>query len=138
MLVWQRQVVVTCFRDDASKSGRNSLFARSTRLNASRDFARVYRKGQSAKSRLFRIAWLPATRTRIAVVTGRKVSTRAVVRNLLKRRVRAIAAALLPSLRPIELIIQLQPNATATTSFDDLKIELTALLVRLQLITIAK
>ncbi len=87
------------------------MFARASRLNAARDFAKVYRKGQSARSRLFRIAWLPAARTRIAVVTGRKVSAKAVVRNRLKRQVQAAAAALAPTLAPTELIIQLQAAA---------------------------
>lgn len=104
------------------------MFARAGRLSASRDFARIYRKGQAARSRLFRFAWMPAVRTRIAVVTGRKVSTKAVVRNRLKRQVRGSLRTLLSQLAPVDLIVQLQPPIVDTTSYQEITTELTELL----------
>ncbi len=91
------------------------MFARAARLHASRDFAKVYRKGQSARSRLFRLAWIAGTKPRVAVVIGRKVSTKAVTRNRLKRQTQAAAAALYPNLAPADLILQIQPAAVGTT-----------------------
>lgn len=120
--------------DDVPRVGRESLFKRAERLNASRDFARIYRKGQSARDRLFRLAWMPSTKTHIAVVTGRKVSTKAVIRNRLKRQVRAAVAELKPQLRPIDLIIQLQPGMTTTLKYTDIKIDLADLFGRSSLL----
>jgi ribonuclease P protein component len=110
------------------------LFKRAERLNASRDFARIYRKGQSARDRLFRLAWLPSAKTHIAVVTGRKVSTKAVIRNRLKRQVRAAAAELIPKLRSTDLIIQLQPGMTTELSYAAIKTDLADLLNRSKLL----
>mgnify|MGYP001596760055 FL=1 len=110
------------------------MFARTGRLNSSRDFARIYRKGQAARSSLFRIAWMTAARTRVAVVTGRKVSTKAVVRNRFKRQVRAAIRALLSRLQPVDLIIQLQPAMIVGTSYETLATDLQTLLERSKLI----
>ena len=119
--------------DDALRAGRESLFKRAERLNASRDFARIYRKGQSARDRLFRLAWIPSTKTHIAVVTGRKVSTKAVIRNRLKRQVRSAASELVPQLKTIDLIIQLQPDMTTQLSYAAIKTDLADLLGRADL-----
>jgi ribonuclease P protein component len=77
---------------------------------------------------------MPATRTRIAVVTGRKVSTKAVVRNRLKRQVRAAMAELLVQLKPTDLIIQLQPGMTTALSYQSIKTDLIELLAKAKLI----
>lgn len=110
------------------------MFAHAGRLSASRDFARIYRKGQAARSRLFRFAWMPAGRTRIAVVTGRKVSTKAVVRNRLKRQVRGALRVLLPRLTPADLIVQLQPSIIEVAHYQALATELTEALRRAKLL----
>ena len=88
------------------------MLPRSHRLHNSRDIARVYRKGRSAGSDLFRLAWIVSNRTesRVAVVTSRKLSTKAVRRNLLKRQIRGIIHELLPALAHIDLIIQILPR----------------------------
>jgi len=85
------------------------------RLHTDREIQRVYQKGRSARSDLFRVAWLESRSltSRIAVVTSRKLSTKAVRRNLLKRRVRAIVHGLLSKLTRIDLVIQILPTAIA-------------------------
>lgn len=108
------------------------MLARAARLNASRDFARIYRKGQSARSRLFRIAWQPSSKLRIAIVTGRKVSTKAVIRNHIKRQVGGIVYDLLPKFQSVDLIIQLQPNAQ--TTYQELELGLRELLTKSRLL----
>lgn len=88
------------------------MLPRSNRLTADRDITRIYRKGRSSRSDLFRVQWLPSRSTtpRVAVVTSRKLSTKAVKRNLLKRQVRGIVAGLLPRLTPTDIVIQILPR----------------------------
>lgn len=107
------------------------MLPRAKRLTAAREFARIYRTGQSAKSRLFRVSWDTRTPSpRVAVVASRKLSTRAVKRNLAKRRVRAAVARLFPLLRPVNLVIQLQPLPVDAFAFPAVETELRGLLER--------
>lgn len=88
------------------------MLSRSARLSNARDFARIYRHGRSARSDFFRLNWLASQRVgaRIAIITSRKLSTKAVRRNLLKRQVRSILREFYPALERIDLIIQLLPR----------------------------
>ena len=88
------------------------MLPRRNRLAASRDIARTYQKGRSLRSGLFRLSYLPNRQSvpRVAVVTSRKLSTKAVRRNLLKRQVRGIVHDLLPRLAPSDIVIQLLPS----------------------------
>lgn len=96
------------------------------RLRRSRDFSQVYRQGRKAASAhlLVRVCSLaPAANAkpgvpsdpapRIGIVVSLKVHKRAVVRNRLKRQVRAALRTLLPRLRPAQwIVISLKPQAT--------------------------
>ncbi|PZV04448.1 MAG: ribonuclease P protein component [Leptolyngbya sp.] len=96
------------------------------RLRRSRDFSQVYRQGRKAASAhlLMRVCSLPPTANanpgvssypapRIGIVVSLKVHKRAVVRNRLKRQVRAALRTLLPRLRPAQwIVISLKPEAT--------------------------
>jgi ribonuclease P protein component len=94
------------------------------RLRRSRDFSRVYRQGRKAVSaHLVVRAWAlpaqagaagnPMSSPQIGVVVSLKVHKRAVVRNRLKRQVRAALRTLLPRLNPdLWVVINLRPEAT--------------------------
>ena len=112
------------------------MLPRAKRLTAAREFTRIYRTGQSAKSRLFRVSWEPSRsgNAHVAVVVGRKLSTRAVVRNLAKRRVRAAVAQLFPNLHPVNLIIQLQTQPIDAFAFSTITRELRELLCRMNIL----
>lgn len=145
-------MAVRSWRDDAPK-GESALLPATNRLHKDRDINRVYQKGRSARSDLFRLSWLPSrgTQPRIAVVTSRKLSTKAVRRNLLKRQTRGIVKELLPRLQAIDLVVQILPTiigqaapkrrddarkvAQALLGYDRLKTDLCALLERSRLIT---
>lgn len=66
------------------------MFPRSWRLTRQRDVQRVYRQGQGAASRFLFVRTLPnrLNQPRLAVIIGKKVAKKAVVRNRLKRLVR--------------------------------------------------
>ena len=102
------------------------------RLRRSRDFSKVYRLGHKAVSAHLVVRVLeaakpedqaisqadtPPIQTRpvlgqVGIVVSQKVSKRAVVRNRLKRQVRAIMAQLLPQLRPhLWVVVNLRPGA---------------------------
>ena len=76
------------------------MLARRFRLVSPRDFALIYKTSRRRTSRYFliRLARGRSPVTRLAVVVSTKVSKRAVVRNRLKRQVRAVARELLPNL----------------------------------------
>ena len=90
-----------------------------SRLRRSRDFARVYQRGRrfSSNSLGVRTYRRPGTQTapppaRIGISISQKVSKRAVVRNRLKRQLRAVCRQLLPQLQPgWDLVIVVRPAA---------------------------
>nr|WP_278003540.1 ribonuclease P protein component [Nodosilinea sp. TSF1-S3] len=96
------------------------------RLRRSQQFSQVYRQGRKAVSahlivRLWALPAAPGAGTStpssagpcVGIVVSLKVHKRAVVRNRLKRQVRAALRALLPRLSPaLWIVISLKPEAT--------------------------
>lgn len=66
------------------------MFPRLWRLTRKRDFDKIYRLGHKTASSFLFIRYLPnrLNHPRLAVVIGRKVNKKAVVRNRLKRLIR--------------------------------------------------
>lgn len=113
------------------------------RLRRSRDFSQVYRQGRKAASaHLLLRVWSvpPAAKAgvpndpapRIGIVVSLKVHKRAVVRNRLKRRVRAALRTLLPRLHPAQwIVISLKPEA-AECEYGEFLRELEQLFTKLE------
>ena len=108
------------------------------RLRRSREFSQVYRQGRNAVSAhlVVRVSSLPATPSepmpRLGIVVGLKVHKRAVVRNRLKRQVRAALRTLLPRLKPsLWVVINLRPEAVQCEYGEFLR-ELEQLLTKLE------
>ncbi len=99
------------------------MLERALRLNNSRDIARVYKKGQFANGELFRIKFLRSHlgRPRLTVVVGLKFSKKAVVRNLVKRRVRAYLKDVSDQLGSFDIVIM--PKILDVGRFDYSAIE---------------
>lgn len=106
------------------------------RLKRSSDFSRVYRLGQKGVSKHFvvrvlmplpeaqpvqagplclegpNLARFQSGPVKVGIVVSQKVSKRAVVRNRLKRQVRAILAGFIPDFKPhLWVVINLRPGA---------------------------
>lgn len=98
---------------------------RQNRLRTSDGYARIYRTGVRARRRALTAIvapQAPATGPRIGVVCSRTVGN-AVVRNRVKRRLRAAAGPLVPQLRP-DVLVVLQGNThTATEDFRALHVQ---------------
>lgn len=110
-----------------------SVLPKTHRLRRTGDFSKVYRLGRKAVSAhlvvrvweslspsavasssadAMRVSAPPPSPQRVGIVVSLKVSKRAVVRNRLKRQVRAIMAQLLPHLPPhLWVVITLRPGA---------------------------
>jgi len=107
------------------------MFPKEQRLKKSQEIITVLRKGTRRNAPVVACSFLsrPGTVTRTAVIVGTKVSKLAVVRNLCKRRVRAILeAATLPE---GDLVIQLRPGSQ-NLSFDQLQAQVTQCLRQLR------
>jgi ribonuclease P protein component len=67
-------------------------FPKQDRIRATRDFERVFRQGKKKQGRLVCLHYLynNEDRTRVGITVSKKVDKRAVVRNLIKRRLREI------------------------------------------------
>lgn len=74
------------------------MLPQENRLRLRRDFDAVYQRGFRRGSRCFtlRVLKRPEQPTRIGISISRKVSKRAVVRNRIKRQIRAILRIFLP------------------------------------------
>lgn len=72
------------------------------RLKHWRDFKTIYSQGKRFRGSIFTIILLPqpAAPTKIGISISRKVSKKAVVRNLIKRRIRHACRTLLPQVTP--------------------------------------
>lgn len=99
------------------------MLPKHNRLRRSQQFSQVYRQGRKATSAhlIVRLWALPAPGKPaprppspcIGIVVSLKVHKRAVVRNRLKRQVRAALRTLLPRLSPaLWIVISLKPEAT--------------------------
>ncbi len=68
------------------------MFPRAQRIRASRDILAVFRRGERARTGPVSLFYLPLLggETRVTVIADKKVSKKAVVRNQVKRQVRAI------------------------------------------------
>ena len=114
------------------------------RLRRDRDFKKVYEKGirrsglylslralcrqkEAGKSESYDLR-KPSQETRIGISISKKVSKGAVVRNRIKRQIRAAARHLLPKISPgWDLVIVVKPRAVGC-NYDDFLQELEQLL----------
>ena len=81
------------------------------RINHSDDFRRVFRRGKKHHSDLGLIVVIPAEGpARLGVVVSKAVGG-AVVRNRVKRLVRAAFAQLLPELGPVDVVVKAAASA---------------------------
>ena len=96
------------------------MFAQERRIRTTRDIISVLRRGNRRSLGVVACSFLrkPATLSRVAVIVDNKVSKKAVVRNLLKRRVRAVLEQ--HSLPSGDIIIRLYKGADAL-SFEQLQ-----------------
>jgi ribonuclease P protein component len=78
------------------------VLPQNNRLRHRRDFDAVYRLGFRRSSRCFNLRVLkrPEQPTQIGISISKKVSKRAVVRNRIKRQIRAILRIFLPHTKP--------------------------------------
>lgn len=94
---------------------------RGNRLKRWQDFQQVYRHGKRYGSPHFLLRALPVTvglnASQIGISVSQKVSKKAVVRNRLKRQVRAAIRPLLPQIEPgWKIIVSVRPQAVKCKS----------------------
>ena len=94
------------------------MLQRANRLRRSNDYRRVYSQGRTVSGNYLILKYRPgaASVPRIGVVVGSKVSKRAVVRNLIRRRLREILrldVPLIPGI--IDIILTAKPQSKDST-----------------------
>jgi len=101
-------------------------------LKKKNDFAHVTRGGRTAASQHLVLRFMTNQReeSRVGFVCGKKVAKRAVARNKIKRRLREIVRALLPSIKPgFDLVFLTRPGA-ADLEFEEMGLIVEGLLER--------
>ena len=95
------------------------------RLRHEKDIKTLFARGKSVFGSMVGIKIRPNSLplSRFAVVAGVKVSKKAVVRNRLKRQVRAIIHEVLGNVRPGYDVLLFLKSSAVDKSFDDLKKE---------------
>ena len=112
------------------------------RLKRRSDFKTVYQQGVRRYSRHLILRAVPIvpesldqpSPTKIAVSVSRKVSKKAVVRNRLKRLVRASFLALLPQIPPNWLMVVILKKEAQECKYEHFLRELEELLIKLKII----
>lgn len=113
------------------------MLAKTARVRNAAEFDRIFRRGQSRYGRYLGVRAL-APGTAFAVpqagfIVGRRVDSRAVGRNRLKRRLRAIVRERYAALRPAGFAVIAKPSA-ARCSYQELDAELGELLQSLDVL----
>jgi ribonuclease P protein component len=97
------------------------MLPRKHRLSADKDVTRVLRKGRAVFTNLVGVKAAPNDIgvVRTAVVVSTKVHKRATERNLIKRRIRAVLANLIPEIKaPVDIVIMAQNEAIGRKQAD--------------------
>ena len=95
-----------------------------TRLTDSPEFERVYKQGTAYRGKLISVHAFPSEigRPRLGLSVSKKVGN-AVVRNVVKRRLREIFRSQLPEIREeLDFVISARPSASGAT-YQELEIE---------------
>lgn len=137
--------------------------SKANRLGSSRDFGRVHRKGSraatdhlairalklkalkpralkpkkrlSAEGKPSALSYDLALPTRFGISISRKVSKKAVVRNRIKRQIKAIIRQMLPRIQPGWQVVIVVRNRAVECEFDDFLRELEYLLKKLEIVS---
>jgi ribonuclease P protein component len=107
-------------------------FPKSARLSRASEFARLKREGTAFHGKLMVLSVLKVeqeTETRIGLITSRRVGG-AVVRNLVRRRLREVVRALRPQLRPGLQLVLVARAAAGRADFATLRADLLVLAQR--------
>ena len=78
------------------------MLAKENRINLNKEFDRVFKTGQSFYAKVIGVKTVPTDLkyTRFGILVGLKVSKKAVIRNKVRRQIRAIISQELPNLKP--------------------------------------
>lgn len=95
-------------------------------LKKEENFNRVRKTGRFWRGRLIRLTFLTTSepQARLGISVSKKVSNKAVVRNKLRRRVRAIVQKIFRERAAADMVISLT-NEAAGASFEELQDEIT-------------
>ncbi|MCX6738225.1 MAG: ribonuclease P protein component [Candidatus Parcubacteria bacterium] len=103
------------------------------RLRKKKDFERVYKKGKGFRQGFLFLKSLnnDSKISRIGIVVSKKVALRAVVRNLIKRRIRAATKDLISDIEPgQDIVISALTGINKTTDFKKIKETVNDLLLK--------
>lgn len=108
------------------------MLAQNNRLRRASDIGRVFRRGNSGSAEQLHLKAFSSGQgsSRLAVVVGKKVSKKAVVRNRIRRRVKGMMEPLLSSLSPTRDIVVYIRNDVSSNESDNLRAQLAKCLER--------
>ncbi len=114
------------------------MLAKKYRFHRQNDVRRVYRDGQSARSKRISLKYLKqrsASNNRVAVVVSKKVDKKAVTRNRIRRRVYEIIRNNWSETTPgYDLVFTVYEKSVAALEHEELEAEVRKLLTKAQLI----
>jgi ribonuclease P protein component len=116
------------------------MLKKDNRIRLNKEFDRVFKAGQSFYGKFLgvKIATNDLGLIRVGIMVSTKVSKKAVVRNLAKRRIRSVMSGLLDSLKPGYDIVIIALPSLADQEFPAIKSFLEQAMVRLRLYTTEK
>jgi len=116
------------------------MLKKENRIRLNKEFDRVFKTGQSFYGKFLGLKAVPngLNLTRVGIMVSTKVSKKATVRNLAKRRIRSIMSGLFDSLKPGQDIVIIALPSLADQDFPTIKSFLDQALKRLRLYKLVK
>ena len=106
------------------------MLAREHRLKSNDEIREVIKSGKRSSNSVATLHYLPSTQSKFAVVTSKAIGN-AVIRNLVRRRAKAVLFELREKYPNIQGVLRMRP-AAAELSFQELRGKLAELLERVK------
>lgn len=103
------------------------MLPKQNRLNKKSDLEKVFKEGRSFKNSTFVLRFTKnnlKNPARFGIIVSGKVSKKAVIRNKIKRRIRAVIRELLVKIKPGTWVVLIAQDLAAQKSFQEIKEQL--------------
>lgn len=112
------------------------MLSKTTRISRQKDFDYIFKNGKSFQGKFMVVKIAPNINdiSRFAIIVSKKVSSKAVIRNFAKRRIKNIINSFFPRFSSKANIVVIVKTFSKDTPFSDLSYDLEEILIRAKIL----